>query len=329
MMYASRKSVMKHLEPFIDEQWPKLLRSTDQLWQPSDFLPDFTSESAAEDLAELQEEASRLPEDILNSLVGDTITEEALPTYAQWLASMKGVGQAGCTNGTPWAAWNRAWCAEENRHGDVLAAYLRLCGRVKMREVELTIHHLVYDGMDIQTGSDPYRFFVYTSFQELATLRSHRNIGRMAESAGAPRLAKMNRVIAGDEGWHAKAYRLFIQKFLEIDTDEAVLAIADMFRKKIIMPAMNLRESGGEKGIAFKRFEVLAQRAGVYTSRDYIEIMEFLIDAWELAQLTGLSTEAQDARDFVCALPGRYRKALERRRDTATDETPIRFNWMA
>jgi len=327
-MHASRKSVMKHLEPFIDEQWPKLLRSTEQLWQPSDFLPDFASESAAEELAELQAEAARLPDDILNSLVGDTITEEALPTYAQWLASMEGVGGAGCTDSTPWAAWNRAWCAEENRHGDALATYLRLSGRVRMREVELTIHHLVYDGMDIQTGRDPYRFFVYTSFQELATLRSHRSVGRIAESSGAPRLAKMNRVIAGDEGWHAKAYRLFIQKFLEIDTDEAVLAISDMFRKKIIMPAMNLRESGGEKGNAFKRFEVLAQRAGVYTSRDYIEIMEFLIDEWKLEQLTGLSVEAQDARDFACALPGRYRKALERRRETVGDNEPIHFSWM-
>lgn len=318
---------MKHLEPFIDQQWPSLLRSTEQLWQPADFLPDFASESGRTDLADLQEEALRLPDDVLNSLVGDTITEEALPTYAMWLTSVDGAGPVGCGSSTPWAAWNRAWCAEENRHGDVLATYLRLCGRVRMREVEVTIHHLVYDGMDILTGSDPYRFFVYTSFQELATLRSHRNVGRLAQAAGAQRLFRMSRVIAGDEAWHAKAYRLFVSKFLELDPNEAVLAIADMFRKKITMPAMNLREAGAAGGETFKLFEVIAQRTGVYTALDYVEIMESLIDAWHIADLKGLSQEASTAQEFICALPARYRKALERRREATGRSEPIRFRW--
>lgn len=328
-MHPSRLETMKHLESYVEDQMPALLRATDRLWQPSDFLPDFTAESAPLELLELQAEARSIPDDVLNTLVGDTITEEALPTYAQWLASMDGVGGAGCLTSSPWAAWNRAWCAEENRHGDVLACYLRLCGRVRMREVEVTIHHLVYDGMDIQTGTDPFRFFVYTSFQELATLRSHRNVGLLAEKAGALRLHRMSRVIAGDEGWHATAYRLFVQKFLELETSEAVQAIADMFRTKIIMPAMNLREAGAGRGDTFKEFEVIAQRSGIYTALDYVEIMESLVEAWGVAALTGLQAEAARAQDYICGLAARYRRALDRIHGQKLADTQFRFRWMA
>jgi acyl-[acyl-carrier-protein] desaturase len=316
---------MKHLEPYVEEQFPKLLRSTDKLWQPADLLPDFAGDGGFDELRALRQEAAALPDDVLNVLVGDMITEEALPTYASWLASLEGVGEMGAP-GTPWAMWNRAWCAEENRHGDALSRYLMLSGRVHMREVEVAIHHLIYDGMEIKTGADPYRFFVYTSFQELATLRSHRNVGELAGKAGAKNLEKMSSLIAGDEGWHARAYRLFVEKFLELDRDEAMLAIADMMRSQIIMPAMNLREQGADRGETFKLFEIVAQRLGVYTGLDYVEILEFLIDKWQLSELTDLSPAAAKAQDFVCGLPARYRRMLERRR--ADLDVPTHFRWM-
>ena len=40
--------------------------------------------------------------------------------------------------GNGWAKWIRAWTGEENRHGDLLSKYLYLCGRVNMREMEIT-----------------------------------------------------------------------------------------------------------------------------------------------------------------------------------------------
>lgn len=328
MENPTRIEVMKHLEPFVDERIGSLLRPIDDLWQPTDFLPDFAAESGRDELLELQAEAQRLPDDIISVLVGDTVTEEALPTYAMWLAHIEGVSEAGAAPASPWTAWNRAWCGEENRHGDVLSRYLMLSGRVNMREIDIVINNLIYDGMDIQTGRDPYRFFVYTSFQELATNRSHRNVGKLAKQAGAERLFKMSGVIAGDEGWHARAYRLFVEKFLELDTNEAMLAIADLLRRQIIMPAMNMRERGAARGDTFATFEALAQRIGVYTAQDYLEILEFLINAWNIPAFSGLSAAAEQAQTFICGLPDRYRRLLKRLRVPSADELPPHFRWL-
>jgi acyl-[acyl-carrier-protein] desaturase len=328
MENPTRIEIMKHLEPFIDARIGTLLRPVDDLWQPTDFLPDFAAESGRDDFLDLQAEAQRLPDDIISVLVGDTVTEEALPTYAMWLAHVEGVSEAGAAANSPWTAWNRAWCGEENRHGDALSRYLMLSGRVNMREVDVVINNLIYDGMDIQTGRDPYRFFVYTSFQELATNRSHRNVGNFAKAAGAERLFKMSGVIAGDEGWHARAYRLFVEKFLELDTNEALLAIADLLRKQIIMPAMNMRERGAARGDTFATFEALAQRIGVYTAQDYLEILEFLVDAWRIPEFRGLSAPARQAQEFICGLPDRYRRLLKRLRVPTALEMPPTFRWL-
>ena len=60
-------------------------------------------------------------------LVGDMVTEEALPNYAISLNLI--ARDENGTNDDPWAKWMRGWTSEENRHGDLLNAYLRLTGR--------------------------------------------------------------------------------------------------------------------------------------------------------------------------------------------------------
>merc|ERR1712078_915594 len=78
---------------------------------------------------------------------------------------------------TAWGRWSRQWTSEENRHGDLLNRYLYLTGRVDMRAIEQTIMRLISSGFDPDTRSDPYRGFIYTSFQERATKISHGNVG--------------------------------------------------------------------------------------------------------------------------------------------------------
>ena len=89
---------------------------------------------------------------------------------------------------TSWARWNRGWTSEENRHGDLLNKLLYLCGRVDMREIEASVQHLVGQGFDPHLARDPYRCFVYTSFQERATKVSHRNTALQAKEYNAQTL---------------------------------------------------------------------------------------------------------------------------------------------
>ena len=162
-----RLEVMQLLEKKIDSFIDKFLIPVEKIWQPTDFLPDSQNEDTFfDEVKELRELAKELPYDFWVVLVGDTITEEALPTYESWLMDVEGINQQEGGNG--WSRWVRYWSGEENRHGDVLNKYLYLSGRVNMIEVERTTHHLINDGFDIGTDRDPYKNFVYTSFQELS-----------------------------------------------------------------------------------------------------------------------------------------------------------------
>src|SRR5690554_5236710 len=322
-----RLEVMQFLEKNIDTFVQNYLIPVEKIWQPSDMLPDSQSENFFEEVRELQEYAKELPYDFWVVLVGDTITEEALPTYESWLMDVEGVDQRGGEDGdgNGWAKWIRHWTGEENRHGDLLNKYLYLSGRVNMREVEITTHHLINDGFEVGTGRDPYRNFVYTSFQELATNISHRRVAQIARKKGNRMLFKMCNVIAGDEMRHHLAYREFVKIILEYDPSEMMLAFADMMKKKIVMPAQNLRQSGGKMASAFDDFSNAAQRLGVYTTYDYIDILQKLVDYWEIAKIDRLTDEAERARDYLMKLPDRLSRIAERTR--IPQDTHI-FKWV-
>ena len=317
-----RKEVMKTLEKNIDTFVDKFLIPAEKIWQPTDFLPNSQKDTFIDEIKEIQELSKDLSDDFWVVLVGDTITEEALPTYESWLLDIDGISQQP-DNG--WAKWIRSWTAEENRHGDTLNKYLYLSGRVNMREVEITTQHLISDGFDIGTASDPYKNFVYTSFQELATYISHNNVAKIARKKGHKALAKMSKIIAGDEMRHHVAYTEFVRQIFAIDPSEMMLAFQHMMKHKIVMPALHLRESFSEKGSLFANFSTVAQRAGVYTGFDYIDILRKLNAAWEIEKITGLTVEAEKARDYLLKLPDRMYRITER---IVIPKTKFQFKWL-
>ncbi len=317
-----RLEVMRSLSHEVESFIEKYLTPVEKIWQPSDFLPEPTSDTFQEEVQELQHFAQSMDYDLFVTLIGDCITEEALPSYESWIMGIDGVDQ---TKSGGWSQWVRSWTAEENRHGDLLNKYLYLCGRVNMREVEVTTQYLIQDGFDLGTDMDPYRNFVYTSFQETATNYSHRRVGTFAKQSGNKKLAKMCAVIAADEARHAKAYKHFVTRILELDPSEMILAFEDMMRKKIVMPAHMMRESGQKAGELWSHFSDAAQRCMVYTAQDYIDILKQLLDDWKIEHVNGLTEQAQKAQEYLMKLPNRLQRITDR---ISTPDQEYKFKWV-
>ncbi|XP_042381306.1 stearoyl-[acyl-carrier-protein] 9-desaturase, chloroplastic-like isoform X1 [Zingiber officinale] len=318
--------IFKSLEDWAESNILVHLKPVEKCWQPQDFLPDPSSEGFYEEVSELRERCKEIPDDYLVCLVGDMITEEALPTYQTMLNTLDGVRDETGASPTSWAIWTRAWTAEENRHGDLLNKYLYLSGRVDMKQIEKTIQYLIGSGMDPGTENNPYLGFIYTSFQERATFISHGNTARHAKEHGDLKLAQICGIIASDEKRHETAYTKIVEKLFEIDPEGTVLGFADMMKKKISMPA-HLMYDGRDSNL-FEHFSAVAQRLGVYTAKDYADILEFLVNRWKIGDLTGLSGEGNKAQEFVCTLASRIRRLEERAQAKAKQASTIPFSWI-
>ncbi|KAJ8484080.1 hypothetical protein OPV22_016565 [Ensete ventricosum] len=326
-MPPQKVEMFRALEGWAENNILVHLKPVEKCWQPQDFLPDPSSDGFYEEVQELRERSKEIPDDYYVCLVGDMITEEALPTYQTMLNTLDGVRDETGASLTSWAIWTRAWTAEENRHGDLLNKYLYLTGRVNMKQIEKTIQYLIGSGMDPRTENSPYLGFIYTSFQERATFISHGNTARHAKVHGDLKLAQICGTIAADEKRHETAYTKIVEKLFEIDPDGTMLAFADMMKKKISMPA-HLMYDGRDDNL-FEHFSAVAQRLGVYTATDYADILEFLVMRWNLEKLSFLSGEASQAQDFVCTLAPRIRRLEERAQGRAKQSPRIPFSWIS
>ncbi len=319
----SHVEVVKSMEGFVKENLPQLLKTVDQSWQPSSFLPAMDEENWQDEVDTFRKRAAALPDDLLVVLVGNMITEEALPSYQTWINLIEGVRDPSGEGENPWGQWSRGWTAEEKRHGDLLNKYLYLTGRVDTFRVEKTIQHLIRNGFNPGTENDPYLGFVYTSFQERATQVSHRNTAVLAGKAGESQLQLICGTIAGDEARHGRAYALFMQKIFELDPHEALLSFYKMMKKRIVMPARLMND--GENSSIFEDYSSLAQKLGVYTSLDYADIEEELVENWDIAHIPNCRGESAQAQEYLCSFPDRIRK-LANRKTIAPPKN--KFSWV-
>jgi acyl-[acyl-carrier-protein] desaturase len=303
--------VISQIEPMVRSAISTLLVDVKNCWQPSDFLPNMQREDALEQVRFLRERTAAIPDEVIVSLVGNMITEEALPSYQTYFNLMPGINtERDLTSPNGWVTWSRQWTAEENRHGDLLNKYLYLSGRADMNAVEKSIQTLINNGFNPNTDHDPYQTMIYTSFQERATKISHVNTGKLADKAGDTVLSRICKTIAGDEARHEKAYKSFMQEIFKIDPNGAMLAFESMMRKQITMPAV-LMDKGNEDNV-FVRFSAITQKIGIYTAWDYAKIIQHLVDYWKIESITGLDGAAAKAQSYLVKLADRYMRVADR-----------------
>jgi len=330
-LYPKHVEVIEDLSEIAGDMTNKILLETgDAAWQPQDYLPDLSKDGWEDSIQEMRKQAATIPDELLVVLVGDMVTEEALPTYQTLLNTFEGCDDPTGTSESPWAKWSRGWTSEENRHGDLLNKYLYLGGRCDMRKIEVTIQHLITNGFNPDARKDPYRGFVYTSFQERATKISHGNVGKLARQYGDANLARICAKIAGDEGRHEKAYQTFVSEIIKRDPNGLLEVFGDMMRGQITMPAETMTD-GIDSGL-YDNFSTVAQRLGVYTAIDYADIIEHLVKTWDLEHMEGLNASGEKERDYLCKLPSRYRKLAERsmNKKKKDNDVPLlkSFSWI-
>ncbi|MDR3621375.1 MAG: acyl-ACP desaturase [Paludisphaera borealis] len=315
-------SIVASLQDQVEENL-SLLAPVESAWQPTDFLPDFSAEDWYDQLKAFREAALCVPDDLLVVLVGGMITEEALPNYSISLEQIAH-DPTGVTD-TPWARWLRGWTAEENRHGDLLNAYLRLTGRVDIRVVEQTIHHLICNGFTTGNDGNDYAGLIYASFQERATRLTHGNLGRMVDRCGEENLAKICRKIAADETRHEVFYTKIVGEIFKGDPENAMLAYRHMLRRLVAMPGARMDD--GRDPDLYEHYSHVTQRTGIYTTTDYAAIISHLNKAWNIGSLS-LTGKAAKAQDYICNQPQRYENLAPELEARSKSEPAASFAWI-
>lgn len=297
---GTRNETMSFIADKAESIVNKYTKKIDTYWQPSTkgLLPDFSDidESLAQ-VEIIQSEMKRIPRIHQAVLIADTITEEGITVYNSWLSVLDG---GSTMSNTIWSKWTSKWTSEENRHANILERLLYLSGSFNLVEIEKTVQLFIQNGIDIGTGSDPYRNFIYTSIQEAATELSHKRLGDIVKKEfGCEIVSKISNLISGDENRHCKIYKGFCGLIVKEDPSGLLIAFADMMKKKIVMPNHNMMFSNGILGDAYKVLDRSAQILGVYTTADYSTLISDFVKELGLLKLSGISDEASKAQSYI------------------------------
>jgi acyl-[acyl-carrier-protein] desaturase len=156
----------------------------------------------------------------------------------------------------------------------------------------------------VPAPTNAHHGLVYLTLQELATRIAHRNTGKMlGDSVGYELMAR----VAADENLHHLFYRDLAGAAFDADpsgmvqaTEQEVLGFA--------MPGTGIPDFG--------RHAALIARAGIYDLAIHHSqiVVPVVVKQWRMADLTGLTPEADAARDRLLDHIERMGRIAERLR---------------
>ncbi|MHB8293658.1 MAG: acyl-ACP desaturase [Acidimicrobiales bacterium] len=221
-----------------------------------------------------------LPEAVRSALVVNLLTEDNLPYYFQTLGRVFPL--------EAWQVWAKRWTAEEGRHAMVIRDYLTVTRAVDPVALERARMVQVAKGETPQPADVPHGL-AYLAVQELATRISHRRTGaKLGDPMGRDLMAR----VGADENLHYIFYRDLASAALEVDPSAMVIAIASEL--------IGFRMPGtGIPGFVSHAKRIAAE--GIYDFEVHYEQIAGPVVRryWRLEELTGLSPQAERARDAV------------------------------
>ena len=222
-----------------------------------------------------------IDEPVRDALFLNLLTEDNLPYYFRDIDRIFGSDSA-------FGAWSRNWTAEEGRHSIVMRDYFTVTRAVDPVALERA-RMIQVRGGEVPAPTDALEALAYVSMQELATRISHRNTGKlMKDEIGT---AIMSRV-GNDENLHYLFYRDLTSAALEVDPSTTVIGIERAVRN-FEMPGTGIPD--------YERMAREVARAGIYDLLiHHDQILEpVVLRHWKVTELTGLSPEAEQAREAL------------------------------
>ncbi|MEY2940089.1 MAG: acyl-ACP desaturase [Ilumatobacteraceae bacterium] len=222
-----------------------------------------------------------IDESVRDALFLNLLTEDNLPYYFRDIDRLFG-------SDSSYGEWARNWTAEEGRHSIVMRDYMTVSRAVDPVALERA-RMIQVRGGQVPDPGDAIEALAYVSMQELATRISHRNTGKlMKDEIGT---AIMSRV-GNDENLHYLFYRDLTSAALEVDPSTTVIAIERAVRN-FEMPGTGIPD--------YERMAREVARAGIYDLLiHHDQILEpVVLRHWKVTELTGLSPEAEQARDAL------------------------------
>ena len=237
---------------------------------------------------------TEIDEAVRAALFVNLLTEDNLPYYFRDIDRLFG-------SDTAFGEWARNWTAEEGRHSIVMRDYFTVTRAIDPIALERA-RMIQVRGGQVPAPEDAFEGLAYVSMQELATRISHRNTGKlMKDELGT---AIMSRV-GNDENLHYLFYRDLTAAALEVDPSSTVIGIERAVRT-FSMPGLGIPD--------FERLSKEIAKAGIYDLQiHHDQILEpVIMRHWKLESVTGLSAEAEEARDSLFKRMARIAKVGKR-----------------
>jgi len=285
-------ALLAELEPAVARLLERHMAQTKE-WFPHQLVP-YSQGRDFDEGYQWSPEETALPATVRSALFVNLLTEDNLPYYFRTIEATFGRREA-------WGEWNRRWTAEEGRHSIVIRDYLTVTRAVDPVALERARMAQVSAGL-VPEPELPHDVLVYVALQELATRIAHHNTGKLIDDGVGYEVMKR---VASDENRHYLFYRDLAAAALELDPSGMILAIERQVRE-FEMPGTGI--------VDFDTHARAIAKAGIYDFGIHHGqiLVPVVLRHWGVEDVTGLSDEAERARDALVTRIDRIGKAGKR-----------------
>jgi acyl-[acyl-carrier-protein] desaturase len=240
-------------------------------------------------------EQRKLPQPIYTAIETALLTEVNLPWFTTYLSDTF----RGSLNVIK--EFVHTWVAEEDQHSNLLENYLILTRNSNPKELH-ELRKMVVQGGFETSFTTPIEAMTYASFQELATLVFYNNVAKAATPYDRD-LATLLRRLAKDESLHYAFYRDAIKAHLDLEPNYLIYVINVL--KGFFMPGQNMPNYD-------ERMKAIATAANYGPHHYYKQVVQALVDYWDIENLKPSAPEAEKARQDILKYCARLKRIADR-----------------